>query len=142
LAQEQGAHQGYHTGVDRARQGPLEMARLGIGPGWNYVEYGALNEDFATRGRRQVEQVEVLRKLWAEPVVDYAGHWPKQHLEELCRSRITDSTVFLGFSDTWGLARDPAEKFNQLVDTIKKSYPRIKTLVGSQNLTATKIRLD
>jgi probable F420-dependent oxidoreductase len=49
--------------------------RLGIGTGWNYVEYESLNEDFGNRGRRQVEQVELLRKLWSEPVVDYAGRW-------------------------------------------------------------------
>ncbi|MCE2391867.1 MAG: LLM class F420-dependent oxidoreductase [Proteobacteria bacterium] len=47
--------------------------RLGIGVGWNYVEYDALNEDFGDRGRRQEEQVEVLRRLWTEPVVDYRG---------------------------------------------------------------------
>ena len=49
--------------------------RLGIGTGWNYVEYDALNEDFHNRGKRQEEQVELLRKLWAEPVVDFTGKW-------------------------------------------------------------------
>ncbi|MBA4179072.1 MAG: LLM class F420-dependent oxidoreductase [Anaerolinea sp.] len=49
--------------------------RLGIGTGWNYVEYDALNEDFHNRGKRQEEQVELLRKLWTEPLVDYTGRW-------------------------------------------------------------------
>ena len=49
--------------------------RLGIGTGWNYVEYDALNEEFSTRGQRQEEQVEVLRLLWSQPVVDYTGTW-------------------------------------------------------------------
>lgn len=49
--------------------------RLGVGTGWNYVEYDALNETFSNRGKRQVEQVELLRTLWSEPVVDYAGNW-------------------------------------------------------------------
>ncbi len=49
--------------------------RLGIGTGWNHVEYDVLNEDYATRGKRQVEQVEVLRKLWADQVVDYTGDY-------------------------------------------------------------------
>ncbi|MCA9830718.1 MAG: LLM class F420-dependent oxidoreductase [Dehalococcoidia bacterium] len=49
--------------------------RLGVGVGWNYVEYDALGEDFHTRGRRQAEQIEVLRKLWTEPVVDYTGKY-------------------------------------------------------------------
>jgi probable F420-dependent oxidoreductase len=43
--------------------------RLGIGIGWNYVEYDALGEDFKTRGRRSEEQIEVLRKLWTQPLV-------------------------------------------------------------------------
>ncbi len=49
--------------------------RLGVGTGWNQVEYEALNEDFHNRGRRQAEQVDVLRRLWAEEVVDYRGKW-------------------------------------------------------------------
>jgi len=49
--------------------------RLGVGTGWNYVEYDALGENFHNRGKRQEEQVEVLRKLWAEPVVDFTGRW-------------------------------------------------------------------
>ena len=49
--------------------------RLGIGVGWNYVEYEALGEDFSTRGRRLDEQITVMRKLWTEPVVDFTGRW-------------------------------------------------------------------
>ena len=49
--------------------------RLGVGTGWNYVEYDSLNESFADRGKRQEEQVELLRALWAEPVVDYQGRY-------------------------------------------------------------------
>src|SRR5882724_13225834 len=45
--------------------------RLGIGIGWNYVEYDALGKDFRTRGRRGEEQVEVLRKLWTQPLVTH-----------------------------------------------------------------------
>ena len=49
--------------------------RLGVGTGWNFVEYDSLNEDYRTRGKRQVEQIEVLRQLWTDPVVDYTGQW-------------------------------------------------------------------
>lgn len=49
--------------------------RLGVGTGWNYVEYESLNENFSNRGKRQEEQVEVLRRLWAEPVIDYSGRY-------------------------------------------------------------------
>jgi probable F420-dependent oxidoreductase len=49
--------------------------RLGIGLGWNAVEYEALGEDFSTRGRRCDEQVELMRKLWTEPSVTFAGRY-------------------------------------------------------------------
>ena len=49
--------------------------RLGIGIGWNPIEYIALNEDFHTRGKRSEEQVDLLRKLWTEPLVSYQGRW-------------------------------------------------------------------
>ncbi len=47
--------------------------RLGIGLGWNAVEYEALGKDFGDRGRRVDEQVEVLRRLWTERSVTYEG---------------------------------------------------------------------
>jgi probable F420-dependent oxidoreductase len=47
--------------------------RLGVGLGWNYVEYEALGQDFTTRGRRIEEQVGLMRRLWTEPSLSYAG---------------------------------------------------------------------
>lgn len=47
--------------------------RLGIGIGWNYVEYQALNCDFTNRGRRVEEQVNLLRELWTKPLVQFKG---------------------------------------------------------------------
>ena len=44
--------------------------RLGVGVGWNEVEYEALGQDFHTRGRRMESQVEVLRRLWTEELVE------------------------------------------------------------------------
>ncbi len=49
--------------------------RLGIGIGWNAVEFEALNENFRDRGRRVEEQVEVLRRLWSEDLVTFEGRW-------------------------------------------------------------------
>ncbi len=56
--------------VDLLTQGRF---RLGIGLGWNAVEYEALGESFTNRGKRSEEQVEVLRKLWTERSVTYTG---------------------------------------------------------------------
>ncbi len=43
--------------------------RLGVGVGWNRVEYDGLGRDFTSRGRRSGEQVELLRRLWTEQTV-------------------------------------------------------------------------
>jgi probable F420-dependent oxidoreductase len=49
--------------------------RLGVGVGWNSVEYEALGEDFHTRGARMAEQVRLLRALWTQPSVTFRGRW-------------------------------------------------------------------
>ncbi|MCX6020644.1 MAG: LLM class F420-dependent oxidoreductase [Chloroflexi bacterium] len=54
--------------------------RLGVGIGWNEVEYESLNEDFHTRGRRMEEQVAVMRALWTEPLVTFNGKW--HHIDD------------------------------------------------------------
>ena len=49
--------------------------RLGVGVGWNPVEYEGLGQDFHNRGRRYEEQVEVLRLLWTQESVAFQGRW-------------------------------------------------------------------
>jgi len=49
--------------------------RLGIGVGWNEVEFTGLNENFHNRGRRSEEQVQVMQALWAAPHVTSTGRW-------------------------------------------------------------------
>jgi probable F420-dependent oxidoreductase len=51
--------------------------RMGIGVGWNPVEYEALGQDFSRRGKRVDEQIELLRRLWTEPNVTYSGTFDK-----------------------------------------------------------------
>ncbi|HEX5369738.1 MAG TPA: LLM class F420-dependent oxidoreductase [Dehalococcoidia bacterium] len=60
------------AGVDILTGGRL---KLGVGIGWNEVEYEALNEDFHTRGKRCEEQIEVMRLLWTDEVVSYEGRF-------------------------------------------------------------------
>ncbi len=50
-----------------------DRLRLGVGTGWNWVEYDSLGAAYRTRARRLEEQVEVLRRLWSEPVVTFHG---------------------------------------------------------------------
>jgi probable F420-dependent oxidoreductase len=47
--------------------------RLGVGIGWNTVEYEALGEDFGNRGKRSEEQIELMRRLWTEESVTFDG---------------------------------------------------------------------
>lgn len=49
--------------------------RLGVGVGWNPVEYEALGMNFHTRGRVIVEQIEVMRLLWSQEVISYKGRY-------------------------------------------------------------------
>jgi alkanesulfonate monooxygenase SsuD/methylene tetrahydromethanopterin reductase-like flavin-dependent oxidoreductase (luciferase family) len=49
--------------------------RLGVGVGWNEVEFVGLNENFHNRGRRSEEQVQVMQALWAEPHVTFYGKY-------------------------------------------------------------------
>jgi probable F420-dependent oxidoreductase len=52
--------------------------RLGVGIGWNDVEYNALGVDFSRRARRYERQIELLRRLWSEPVID--GSVDNEHI--------------------------------------------------------------
>jgi probable F420-dependent oxidoreductase len=48
---------------------------LGVGTGWNYVEYESLGMEYRNRARRMEEQVHVMRELWTKPVVDFDGQY-------------------------------------------------------------------
>lgn len=58
--------------VDLLSEGRL---RLGVGIGWNDIEYQALNETFSNRARRFEEQITLLRELWKDTVISFQGNW-------------------------------------------------------------------
>lgn len=58
--------------VDLMSKGRL---RLGVGVGWNRIEYHALGMDFSRRGRRLTEQIPYLRRLWSEELIDFEGEF-------------------------------------------------------------------
>jgi len=66
--------------VDVLARGRL---RLGVGVGWNAVEFEALGEDFTNRGKRIEEQIAVMRELWSKELVTFQGQW----------HRITDAGI-------------------------------------------------
>jgi probable F420-dependent oxidoreductase len=49
--------------------------RLGVGIGWNQVEYVSLNENFHNRGRRVEEQIKLMRLLWTQPLLTFTGRY-------------------------------------------------------------------
>lgn len=51
--------------------------RLGVGVGWNAVEYTALAQQFDQRGRRMTEQIGLLRRLWTETSVTFDGEFDR-----------------------------------------------------------------
>jgi probable F420-dependent oxidoreductase len=106
--------------------------RLGVGIGWNPVEYEALGESFGNRGVRSEEQVEVLRRLWAEPTISYSGRWHR--IEDAgIRPRPVRDTIPVWFGgaaeatlrrigrlgDGWFPQRDPDATARQMVERIR-----------------------
>jgi probable F420-dependent oxidoreductase len=108
--------------------------RLGIGVGWNHVEYESLAQDFSTRGARQEEQIGVLRQLFTEPIVDFSGRFHRIDRAALVpkpsrsipiwlgggseaafdrAARLADGFIFFG-----GDAEQTANAWNQLRDRV------------------------
>ncbi|MDH6293077.1 LLM class F420-dependent oxidoreductase [Rhodococcus opacus] len=81
------------TDVDLLSGGRL---RLGVGVGWNHVEYEALGPDFRTRGARQEEQIELLRRLFTEPVVDFKGRFHRVDRASLQPKPLRPIPIWLG----------------------------------------------
>jgi probable F420-dependent oxidoreductase len=81
------------TDVDLLTGGRL---RLGVGVGSNYVEYEALGQDFGTRGARQEEQIELLRRLFIEPVVDFSGRFDRVNRASLVPKPTRPIPIWLG----------------------------------------------
>src|SRR3954451_4597710 len=72
--------------------------RLGVGVGWNHVEYEALGYRFRGRGRRQEEQIDVLRRLFTEPVVDFTGNFHRIDRASLNPKPVRPVPIWLGGS--------------------------------------------
>ena len=81
--------------VDLLSSGRL---RLGVGVGWNHVEYEALGQDFGTRGARQEEQIGLLRRLFTEPVVDFSGRFDRVDRASLVPKPARSIPIWLGGS--------------------------------------------
>ena len=72
--------------------------RLGVGIGWNHVEYEALGQQFRTRGARQEEQIGLLRQLFTEDVVDFSGRFDRIDRAALVPKPVHPIPIWLGGS--------------------------------------------
>ena len=80
---------------------------------------------------------------WDIEVVDYTGFWPRAQLLELVKSRITNDTVFLGFSDPWssaGIPQEVTDTFQLAAEWATDNFPQIKTIVGSQKPSSSPLK--
>ena len=73
--------------------------RLGVGSGWNHVEFQALGESFHDRGRREEAQVELLRSLWANELVDVEDSWHRVDRAGLNPRPTRQIPIWFGGSD-------------------------------------------
>lgn len=74
--------------------------RLGVGTGWNWVEYDALGQPFAGRGARLDEQIGLLRRLWTEPLVSYEGRFDRMERGSILPRPAAPIPIWVGgFSD-------------------------------------------
>ena len=122
--------------------------RLGVGVGWNHVEYEALGHDFRTRGARQEEQIGLLRRLFTEPVVDFAGRFDRVDRAGLApkparpipiwlggsseaafdrAARLADGFIFFGGGidrcvDAWNRLRDRVRRLGRSVEDFGGDY--------------------
>jgi probable F420-dependent oxidoreductase len=109
--------------------------RLGVGVGWNHVEYEALGQDFRTRGARQEEQIELLRRLFTEPVVDFSGRFDRVDRAALVPKPARSIPIWLGGSGE--VAFDRAARladgfifFGGGIDAAVDAWKRLRDRVG------------
>lgn len=88
-----------------------ERLILGVGLGWNYVEYEALGFDFKTRGVRCTEQIELLKRLWTGEVVSYEGRFEAAERVRLNPAPTRSIPVWIG-----GFAPQAVDRAGRLAD--------------------------
>jgi probable F420-dependent oxidoreductase len=115
-----------------------DRLRLGVGAGWNTVEYDALGEEFGTRGRRQAEQVELMRRLWREDTFSFDGEFHRfEHAGILPRPTMPIPVLFGGsapallercarLGDGWMPLGSPNERSAERITELR----RLRELAG------------
>jgi probable F420-dependent oxidoreductase len=124
--------------VDLLSDGRL---RLGVGVGWNHVEYEALGQDFHTRGAREDEQIELLRQLFTEPIVDFSGRFDRIDRASLVPKPRRSIPIWLGGNGKKAFERaarlaDGFIFFGGGVDHASDAWTRMRERVGGTDRSA------
>ena len=96
--------------------------RLGVGVGWNHVEYEALGQDFRTRGARREEQIDVLRRLFTEPVVDFSGGFHRLDRVSLAPKPLRPIPIWLGGSSEVAFDRSARRTARSATASLEQLY--------------------
>src|SRR4051812_7413505 len=115
--------------------------RLGVGVGWSHVEYEALGQGFRTRGARQEEQIELLRRLFTEPVVDFTGRFDRIDRAALVPKPTQTIPIWLGGSSDKAFERaarlaDGFMFFGGGLDHSIGAWERVRVLVNDRGRSA------
>ena len=102
--------------------------RLGVGVGWNHVEYESLGQDFRRRGAREEEQIDLLRRLFTEPLVDFAGRFDRVDRAALLPRPERSIPIWLG-----GFGEVAYERAARLADGIIYAASDVDEAVGNWN---------
>jgi probable F420-dependent oxidoreductase len=88
--------------IDQMSRGRL---RLGVGVGWNAMEYDVLGTDFATRGRRIEEQIQLLRRLWNGDIVTFDGEFDQVRSSSIMATPTHTIPIWMGGNSARALDR-------------------------------------
>ena len=100
---------------------------LGVGVGYNPLEFEALGSDFSTRGARFEEQIEVLRRLWTDEVVTFSGRWHQMRDTSLA-PRPVQRPIPLWFGLGRGSAKVPPEPVLRRVGRLADGWLPVFTM--------------
>lgn len=107
--------------------------RLGVGTGWNEVEYEGLNVPFEKRGARQEEQVKLLKRLWSEDSIDFTGDFHRIDLASINPRPTKQIPIWFGGSapalldragrlgDGWMPIGGPDDAAKAAIDAMRKA---------------------
>jgi probable F420-dependent oxidoreductase len=137
--------------------------RLGVGAGWNYVEYQGLGQDFHTRGQRLDEQIPLLRRLWSESLITFEGRFdrldradilprPKRQIPILVGGfselafrrggRLGDGFIFIGDSQSARGNWQRVQHYLHEANRSEKDFERHLILYGAEEKSAIRVQIE